>query len=313
MSALLDVILPVFLIIGLGWFATWRAWVAEGDIDGLMRFAQGIAAPVLLFKAVAGMEIGSAFQPGMLISFYAGAFSGFAFGFFLARCGFGRPLTDSVAIGFACTFSNSLLLGAPITERAYGVEALAGNFAIIGIHAPLIYSFGILMMEWAKAKEGPGMSAAALGRQIIRGIVTQPLVIGLALGFAVNLLSVPVPGVMMAAVDMVAATAIPTALFGLGGVLYRYRPDGDMKLVAGVCFASLILHPVVTHTLGTRVFDLDTAALRSAVVTAAMPLGVNAYIFANLYGVGRRVAATATLVATALSILTAWGWLHILP
>jgi malonate transporter len=313
MSALLDVILPVFLIIGLGWFATWRGWIGAGDIDGLMRFAQGIAAPVLLFKAVSGMQIGAAFQPGMLISFYAGAFSGFAFGFFLARFGFGRPLTDSVAIGFACTFSNSLLLGAPITERAYGADALAGNFAIIGIHAPLIYSFGILMMEWAKAKEGPGMSAAALGRQIVRGIVSQPLVIGLALGFAVNLLSVPVPGVMMAAVDMVAATAIPTALFGLGGVLYRYRPDGDLKLVAGVCFASLILHPMVTYTLGTRVFDLDVAALRSAVVTAAMPLGVNAYIFANMYGVGRRVAATATLVATALAIFTAWGWLHILP
>ena len=52
---------------------------------------------------------------------------------------------------------------------------------------------------------------------------------------------------------------------------------------------------------------------RSAVVTAAMAPGVNAYMFAHMYGVGKRVNASSVLVATALSIVTAWGWLHILP
>jgi predicted permease len=49
------------------------------------------------------------------------------------------------------------------------------------------------------------------------------------------------------------------------------------------------------------------------VVTAAMPPGVNAYLFAHLYGTGRKVAASAVLVATAISILTAWFWLQVLP
>ena len=41
--------------------------------------------------------------------------------------------------------------------------------------------------------------------------------------------------------------------------------------------------------------------------------GVNTYIFANMYGVGKRTAATSLLAATALSILTIWIWLMILP
>ena len=48
-------------------------------------------------------------------------------------------------------------------------------------------------------------------------------------------------------------------------------------------------------------------------LTAAMAPGVNAYLFANIYGVGRRVAASAVLIATAVSILTIWAWLAILP
>ena len=44
-----------------------------------------------------------------------------------------------------------------------------------------------------------------------------------------------------------------------------------------------------------------------------MAPGVNAYMFASMYGVGKRISATAVLVATGLSIFTSWGWLHLLP
>ena len=46
---------------------------------------------------------------------------------------------------------------------------------------------------------------------------------------------------------------------------------------------------------------------------AAMPAGINAYLFAHMYGVGKRVAATSVLICTAASILTVWAWLQILP
>ncbi len=44
-----------------------------------------------------------------------------------------------------------------------------------------------------------------------------------------------------------------------------------------------------------------------------MAPGVNAYIFANMYGVAKRVAASAVLVATAASLATTWVWLNVLP
>lgn len=312
MSTLFDVIMPVFIVIGFGYAAARAALFSDSAVDGVMRFAQNFAVPVLLFRSIAKLDLSAAYDAGLMLSFYVGAFSGFAFGFFGARFVFKRPLTDSVAIGFACLFSNSLLLGLPITERAYGTEALAGNYAIISIHAPMLYSLGIALMEWARST-GQGLSFGALSRQILRSTLSQPLVIGIALGFAVNLSTLEPPAFFWSAVDMMARSAIPAALFGLGGVLYRYRPEGDKATIAMICFASLILHPGITWVLGTQVFHNDTAALRSSVMTAAMAPGVNAYMFAHLYGVARRVNASAVLIATAVSMLTVWGWLHLLP
>ena len=312
MSALLDVILPVFLVIGFGYAVVRANLLGEPAIDGLMRFAQNFAVPCLLFRSIAHLDLTAAYDLGLMTSFYIGAFAGFFACFFGAMLVFRRAMPDAVSIGFAGIFSNSLLLGLAITERAYGTEALQGNYAIISLHAPLLYGFGIALMEWARTR-GRGMSGVALARQIGRAILSQSLVIGILLGFAVNLAGNPLPGFFWSGIDMIARAAIPVALFGLGGVLVRYRIEGDIGPVLMVTVASLVLHPVITWFLGTQVFLLDTPALRSAVVTAAMAPGVNAYMFAHMYGVGKRVNASAVLVATSVSILTAWGWLHLLP
>lgn len=311
MTIAAGVILPVFLIIGLGWLARWRGYFGDEAVDALMRYAQNIAAPILLGVSIYGMDLGTAFQPGLLLSFYIGAFSAFALGVVGART-LGRPGPDAVAIGFACLFSNSLLLGVAITERAYGTAGLAGNFAIISIHSPIMYSLGIVAMELTRSR-GQNLPLHRLTRQIGRSILTQPLIIGILTGFAVNLSGLTLPGFAFDGLKMIAGTTIPTALFGLGGVLFRYRPEGDGKAIALVVAASLGVHPIIAWTLGTKVFALDASALRSAVITAAMAPGVNAYLFAHMYGVAKRVAASAVLIATGLSIGTTWIWLQILP
>lgn len=312
MSALLDVILPVFVVIGFGYALTRAKLLDDTTIDALMRFAQNFAVPLLLFRSIAHLDLGSAYDAGLMVSFYAGAFASFALCFAGAMLVFGRPMPDAVAIGFAGLFSNSLLLGLAITERAYGAGALEGNYAIISLHAPMLYGFGIALMEWARTR-GRGMSGLALGRQILRAILAQSLVIGILAGFAVNLVGNPLPEVVWSAVDMIVGSAIPIALFGLGGVLVRYRIEGDMGVVGLITAGSLLVHPAIAYGLGRWVFDLPTAALRSAVVTAAMAPGVNAYMFAHMYGVAKRVNASAVLVATGVSIGTAWVWLSLLP
>lgn len=309
MQALLDVILPVFLVIGFGYFAVWRGWFPDTGVDGLMKFTQNYAIPCLLFRAISTLDLSAQFDPELLISFYTGATVGFTAGTLGARYIFRRNWSDSVAIGFVCLFSNAVLLGLPITERAYGTDALSANYAIVAVHAPFCYMLGVAAMEIARADN---RNPAILLGKILRSMFRNALVIGIALGLAVNLSGLPLPGVLVDAVDLMVVAALPAALFGLGGVLHRYKPEGDSKTIAMVCVISLILNPATTLSLAT-LFQLDRDALRSAVLTAAMAPGVNTYIFANLYGSARRVAAASVLVGTAASIVTVWLWLLLLP
>jgi hypothetical protein len=202
-----------------------------------------------------------------------------------------------------------VLLGLPIMERAYGLGALSANFAIIAIHSPFCYGIGITAMEVARAR---GQSAGQVVAKVFRAMFSNTLILGIAAGFAVNLSGLPIPGPVGDALDLMVRAALPAALFGLGGVLVQYRPEGDMRAILYVCAISLLAHPAITYGLGLAL-DLSAGALRSAVVTAAMAPGVNAYIFANMYGHAKRVAASSVLIATGLTVLTAWGWLQVLP
>ena len=309
MAALLDVILPVFFVLGFGYLAVWKGYFSNEGVDGLMKFTQGFAIPCLLFRAISTLDLGQSFDLTVLSIFYFGALMAFCAGLLGARYLFGRDWEDSVAIGFCCLFSNSLLLGLPITERAYGASALEANYAIIAVHSPFCYGIGITAMEIARNRGG---SIAKLPGKVLRAMFHNALIIGITLGFIVNLTGLPLPGAFSDALDLIIRAALPAALFGLGGVLYRYRPEGDMRTILYVVVISLLLHPVVVWTLGNAV-SLSTDALRSAMLTASMAPGVNAYVFANMYGKARRVAASAVLISTGLSIFTVWCWLYILP
>lgn len=309
MGALLDVILPVFLVIGAGYIAVKQGLFSDEGADALMRFTQTFAIPCLLFRGIAELELGIYFEPRLLASYYIPAIIGFTLGMAGARVLFGRPWEDSVAIGFCCLFSNAVLLGLPITERAYGADALQPNYALIALNAPICYGLGITIMEVVRNKGG-GVTATA--KAVWRAVTHNALIIGIALGFFVNLTGLPLPGVLTDALDLMIRAALPAAIFGLGGVLARYRIEGDVGPVIMICAVMLLVQPALTWGVGTS-FDLSTEAFRSSVLTAAMAPGVNAYVFANMYGVAKRVAASSVLVSTALSVLTLWVWLALLP
>ncbi|KAF0676099.1 AEC family transporter [Profundibacterium mesophilum] len=309
MGDLVGVILPVFLVIGFGYGSARTRLIDAASIDALMRFTQTFAIPVLLFAAMARLDLDTEFDPRLLASFYLGAAAGFATGLLGARYIFGRDWEDAVAIGFCGLFSNSILLGLPISERAFGTEALHYNFAIISIHAPFCYGLGVTAMEIIRSR---GTAPSSLPRRVLGAMFRNALVIGLTAGLALNLSGLTLSPVIWEGVDLMARAALPTALFALGGILMRYRPEGDLRVIGWICATSLLVHPAIAFGTGT-LLGLSTEALRATVVTAAMAPGINTYIFANLYGRARRVAASGVLIGTALSIFSVSFWLAVLP
>lgn len=308
MGDLLSIVLPVFLLVGAGYIAVWRGLFKDSAVDGLMIFTQKFAIPCLLFTAIATLDLGAEFDLWLLAAYYGGAGICFTLGVFGARLLFDRPWPDCVAMGFAVMFANTVLLGLPVTERAFGTGALGPNYTIIAFNAGFCYLVGITTMEIVRAQ--------ARGLQLLKTVANamfhNALMIGIAAGFIVNFTGIQMPAIVQDALDLMIRAALPAALFGLGGVLYRYKPEGDVGAIAMLCTIALVIHPAITWSIGMW-GGLSTGQMRSAVVMAAMAPGINAYIFADMYGVARRVVATTVLIGTALTVIGASVWLLILP
>jgi predicted permease len=303
------VIAPVFLIVGAG-YALVRAGVfAQAAVDGMLAFTVRFAVPMLLFAAIYRLDLAREFDARLLVSFYVGAVASFALAILIAMRVFGRRPGEAVAIGFCALFSNSVLLGLPISTRAYGVESLAPNFVIISIHAPFCYLLGIVTMEIVR-RDGAGPWATA--QRAAKAMFSNALTIGLACGFALNLGGVALPGFFMAAVDMVAGAALPVALFGIGGALTRYGLRADFGEAAVVAALSTLVHPGIAWFLSDVVFGLPIEMVRAAVVTAAMPVGMNGYVFSAMYDRAQGAAASSVLLSTAVAVVTVTFWLWVL-
>ncbi|MEL6792151.1 MAG: AEC family transporter [Pseudomonadota bacterium] len=306
---IINVVLPVFLLVGAGYGAVKWGLFPDAAVGPLMNFTQNFAIPAMLFLALYRLDFSANFNVELMVSFYAGALVCFMLGFLSGRMLFSMTPGESVALAFAAFYSNSVLLGLSIAGRAYGIDALGPNYAIVAIHAPILYFVGITAMEFARAD---GRGAAATMRTAGKSIFSNPITMACLLGIGANLIALPIPAAVTDAGDMLAKAGLPAALFGLGGVLTRYAIRSSIAPAAVLTVISCIIHPAIAYGLTAHVFALDNSLVRSATVLAAMAPGVNAYVFSSIYDRANAEVASTVIIATAASVFTAAGWLWVL-
>jgi len=309
---MLDIVLtvaPVFVLIAIGYGAVRLNYLQDPVADQLSAYAIKLAVPVLLFTAMVDIDFNAAFSLGAFISFYSGAFFCFVAGIMVARLVFSRTPGEAVSFGFAATFSNSLLLGVPIVERAHGPDALMVAFGIIAFHASLLYTVGMITMEMMRRD---GRTLVQTLQSAGRSIIANPLMIGIAAGIGWNLSGLPLPEMLAIPFAMLAGSAIPAALVGLGAALTRYEVKADISETLTIALLSLVIHPMIALILAHFVFALPAHMVIGLVTVAAMPPGVNIYIFASLYDRAVPLAASALVISTAIGVISISAWLYAL-
>lgn len=309
MLSVLITILPVFLILGTGYLLARTGYLPDAIADALNAYALKLGVPVLLFMAMFGLDFGVAFDAGMLASFYAGAFSCFATGIVLSRLFWGRRPGESVAVGFSAVFSNTVLIGIPISQLAFGPPVQAPVFGIIAFHSSLLYTVGMITMEFAR-RDGRKFGETVVSA--LRSVIANPLMVGILLGIAANLAGLWIPDPAIKALDLIRTTAIPVSLIGIGIALTRYAISEELSETAMVSLLALVVHPAITFTLGYYVLGLEGIYLQAAVVLAAMPPGMNVYIFATMYDRAVSLSASVLVIANAIAVLTIPAWILII-
>lgn len=309
MLQILQIVLPVFLVIGTGYAAAYLKVFTAEQSGALMRFATQIAIPCLLFLAISSLDLQAEFRIDVLAPFFIGALASFVLTSLGAWFLFGHKPGYRIAIGFAGMFSNLVLIGLSIVELAFGPEALKPAFAIVALHAPFCYVIGITAMEISRAD---GVGFVATVQAVVKQVFSNAITVALLLGILANLLNLTPPTAINIALELIARAALPVALFALGAVLVKYKISTSLGEISMISVNMLILHPVIAYVLGRYIFNLNNDLLKVVVLMAAMPPGMNAYAFADLYDRAKGIAASSVLVSTALSVVSISVWLAIL-
>jgi predicted permease len=309
MFDIFNVILPVFAIIGVGYAAVrLRLFPAEGT-KALVAFVNNFATPCLLCEAMLTSDFSQTFNLSLILPFYAGALFSLLCGGLIARRIFRQRPGESVAAGFSAMFTNTVLVGIPVLQRAFGPGALPTAFSIIAFHAPVLITLCMLIMELSRRDGAP------LGRTLqvaLLRIVQNPLLWGVVIGASGNALGIRLPEPGTAFLTMMSAAVLPASLFGLGGALNEYRVSDSWVQASLNSVFKLMIHPTIVYVLAVQVLRVPMETARYAVLLAAMPAGINVYIFATYYDRAVNVAANVVLISTVASVASISFWLWVL-
>jgi predicted permease len=173
----------------------------------------------------------------------------------------------------------------------------------------MLITLGMIVMEFAR-RDGAALHKT-LWVAFLR-VISNPLLWGITLGAGANLLHISLAEPVDAFVSMMAAAVTPAALFGLGGALNDYRLSENWAQSLAMASLKLLVQPTIAYLLMVHVFHVDHEVLRYGVLLAAMPTGINAFVFATYYNRSVNVATNTILISTVLSVLTVSGWLYLL-
>ncbi len=309
MLAIINVIAPIFALMALGYLAVrFRAFPADG-IRSLIAFVNNFATPCLLFYSLVNSDLVHAFNIAIIGPYYLGAIVCFLVGIVLAAKMFGNRPGEAVSAGFSAMFTNTVLIGLPIIQRAYGVEALPITLSIIGLHGAILLTLAMLTMEFMR-RDGQSLGKTAI--VALRRVGSNPLIWGIAAGMIGYFSGLELIEPAEAFFLMMMQAVVPVALFGIGGALNEYRLSDSWQQAVVASVLKLVLHPLIAYVLMVPVLGVPIEIARYGILLSAMPPGVNIYVFATYYNRGVNVAANTILIATLSSAVTVSVWLYIL-
>jgi predicted permease len=303
MSTLFGIIAPVFALIAMGAAAVRLRLLEMVAVRGMSDFVFYAAMPSLLFGSVAGAA------PLRLVdvagSFLAAAMLLFAIAVVAARAVLGAPLAHASVFALNCVFGNTVMLGIPVIDAAFGRAGVAYLLAVIAFHSAILLPLATILIEADPASHGSGVGRGPVGvlRAALPGLSRNPVVVSIVLAFLWRATGLAIPAPVLRLLGLLGAAGPPLALFCLGAALPRPSGWSDLREVSIAAIFKLALMPTLVAVLA-HAAGVTGVAFAVVVMASAMPTGANAFLLARRFATMAEASASTVVVSTVLSIVT---------
>ena len=291
MESVLTGFAVIALAVFVGWLAGRTGVVGPEARPILARLNFSVLAPFLLFSVLATADVGALFSALLPVSALAAVAMMLVFAL-VSMLVWRRDLSRTVVGSLASGYVNGNNFGIPIAVYMLGDAAYS---------APIVLLQLLLFAPIALAILGARVEGRTSVWQIVRGTLTNPIIVGSLLGVAVAVSGVELPPVVLEPIELLGHAAVPLMLISFGLSL-----TGQRLLAAGtgrrdVLLASLlklVVMPATAYLLGRFVFGLDDTALYAVTVLAALPTAQNVFNYAQRYETAEIVARDTVFITT---------------
>lgn len=303
----LNATLPIFIMMMLGYFLRRTGLVTQEFADAANTFVFKICLPLVLFDDLYQMDIAAAWDGGFVAFCAAATLGSIALCWLVSRA-FGKQPWRGEFIQ-ASYRSGAAFLGIAFLLSIYG-EAGAAPLMVIGA-VPIYNVSAVVILELMRpGKVDRGVSPELI-RSTIKGIVTNPIILGIVAGVAWSLLRIPMPQVLGTAVADVGGIATPLGLIALGASF-------SFRRAFAVGTPSIVASAIKLVGLELVFLPMALAAgytgqkLVAVMMMLGLPSTVSGYVMARNMGYEGAVNSSVVMLTTLLSSVTITFWLWLL-
>jgi len=300
MIELFFLVLPLYLLIGVGFVATRTGLLAPGTIPALGAFVLNIALPALIVNALMSQNLRESFNVGYLFAYGFGSLAAFLIILFVFMVIFRRSLSEATIAAFGGSASNSGFVGLPVVTLVLGTTALTAVPLTMLIENLLIIPLSLALAEMGQHKE---KRLPAILRETARSLVRSPLLLAIILGAVLSALGIQFPAPVAKTITLIAGAAVPCALLIIGGMLANMKARSIGPDAFWISIGKLALHPLAVATAFTFVCGVPDNLRAAGIILAAAPM-VTIYPIIGARFKLQSMSAAALLAATTLSFVT---------
>jgi hypothetical protein len=290
--------LPFFMLIGIGYAAAAMKFFSESATAALTRFVFFFALSAMLFRFSANLSFGEVFELRFIMVYLWAT----TFVYLIANAAAlwrGLPIAEGAVEAQCAVIGNIGFLGIPMLALIMGEAAVGYIMMMLAVD---LLVFGSLIVIPITGSRGNGTAISAL-KTVGKGLVTNPMLIAITLGFTWSALEIPIPVPLNEFVSLLGAAATPGALFAIGASLASKSAE-RISVAGWLSFVKLILHPAAIALAALVIWPLEPYAAAVMIASASLPTAGNIYMVAHHYGVAPQRVSATILISTAFSIIT---------
>lgn len=262
-----------------------------------------VLTPALMFRTMSRVHIEQLdFRP---VAAYFVAVS-ILFAATLIWQGFNRR---AAVLALACTFSNTVMIGIPLVELAYGAKGLVILLTLISLHSLVLLTLGTVVLELAVAREGASQVQRSPQQMVLtvlaamRNAVLQPVPLPIIAGLLFAQTGWLIPEAVDKPLQWLGSAFGPLALLLVGVTLATTSIGSELRGALALAGAKNLLHPALVALLGW-LMGLAGLPLVVMVVAAALPIGANVFLFSQRYAVAENQVTAGVAVSGGLALLS---------